>query len=294
MNRGRVNLSIFEHLYNQDRFLEAKDDYSSAKIIIIGAPMDFTVSFRPGTRFGPKKIREASYGLENYSVYADDSLENKMFFDAGDVDIPFGNVEKSLDIIGDVTKEFLDDGKIPLFLGGEHLISYPIIKKVVEKYPDLAIVHFDAHADLRDSYLGERLSHATVLRRVSEHVKDKQIYHFGIRSGVKQEFVYAKQHTHMFPIEVKTPFLRTLQDLKNRPIYITLDIDVVDPAFAPGTGTPEPGGCSSQEILEVVSHFKELNIVGFDLVEVSPANDLSERTSLLAAKILRELLIGLG
>ncbi|HHY41293.1 MAG TPA: agmatinase [Thermoanaerobacterales bacterium] len=287
-------LSIFEHLHNQDRFLEAKDDYKNSKIVIIGVPMDFTVSFRPGTRFGPKKIREVSYGLESYSVYADDSLEEKKFFDAGDVDIPFGNVAKSLELIEEVTEHCLNDNKIPLFLGGEHLVSYPIVKKVAEKYPELTVVHFDAHADLRDSFFGEKLSHATVLRRISEHVKDKHIYHFGIRSGVKEEFVYANEHTHMFPIEVKAPFLSVFQDLKDKPIYITLDIDVIDPAFAPGTGTPEPGGCSSQEILEVVSYFKELNIVGFDLVEVSPANDLSERTSLLAAKIVREFIIGLG
>ena len=132
------------------------------------------------------------------------------------------------------------------------------------------------------------------MRRISEHVNHKHIYHFGIRSGVKEEFEYAEQHTNMFPIEVKGPFMKVQEELKNKPVYITLDIDVIDPAFAPGTGTPEPGGCSSQEILEVITHFKELNIVGFDLVEVSPANDLSERTSLLAAKILRELIIGLG
>ncbi|WP_213974536.1 agmatinase [Tepidanaerobacter acetatoxydans] len=287
-------MEYFDYVRYQDRFLEAKDDYNNAKIIIIGAPMDFTVSFRPGTRFGPKKIREVSYGLESYSVYTDDSLEDKKFFDAGDADIPFGNVEKSLNILENITEKILEDEKIPLYLGGEHLISYPIIKKVAEKYPDLVVLHFDAHADLRDTYFGEKLSHATVLRRVSEHIKDKHIFHFGIRSGVREEFLYAQQHTHMHPIEVKTPFLNVLQDLKNRPIYITLDIDVVDPAFAPGTGTPEPGGCNSQEILEVVSHFKSLNVVGFDLVEVSPANDLSDRTSLLAAKILRELLIGLG
>lgn len=227
-------------------------------------------------------------------MYADDSLEEKKFFDAGDVDIPFGNVAKSLELIEEVTEHCLNDNKIPLFLGGEHLVSYPIVKKVAEKYPELTVVHFDAHADLRDSFFGEKLSHATVLRRISEHVKDKHIYHFGIRSGVKEEFVYANEHTHMFPIEVKAPFLSVFQDLKDKPIYITLDIDVIDPAFAPGTGTPEPGGCSSQEILEVVSYFKELNIVGFDLVEVSPANDLSERTSLLAAKIVREFIIGLG
>ncbi|MGB4131816.1 MAG: arginase family protein, partial [Tepidanaerobacteraceae bacterium] len=155
-------MNIFEHLHNQDRFMDAKDNYNSSKIVIIGVPMDFTVSFRPGTRFGPKKIREVSYGLESYSVYADDSLENKSFFDAGDLDIPFGNVEKSLEIIKDVTKQCLKDGKIPLFLGGEHLISYPIVKQVAEKYPDLTVLHFDAHADLRDSFFGEKLSHATV------------------------------------------------------------------------------------------------------------------------------------
>lgn len=287
-------MEYFDYVRYQDRFLEAKDDYNNAKIVIIGAPMDFTVSFRPGTRFGPKKIREVSYGLESYSIYTDDSLENKNFFDAGDADIPFGNVEKSLDILENITEKILEDEKIPLYLGGEHLISYPIIKKVAEKYPDLVVLHFDAHADLRDTYFGEKLSHATVLRRISEHIKDKHIFHFGIRSGVREEFLYAQQHTHMYPIEVKTPFLKALQDLRNQPIYITLDIDVVDPAFAPGTGTPEPGGCNSQEILEIVSYFKNLNVVGFDLVEVSPANDLSDRTSLLAAKILRELLIGLG
>ncbi|MDD4570698.1 MAG: agmatinase, partial [Tepidanaerobacteraceae bacterium] len=210
------------------------------------------------------------------------------------VDIPFGNVEKSLDIIGDVAKIILDDEKTPFFLGGEHLISYPIIKQVVRKIPDLVVLHFDAHADLRDSYLGEKLSHATVLRRISECIKDKHIYHFGIRSGIKEEFLYAKQHSHMHSIEVKVPFLKVLPELKNRPLYITLDIDVVDPAFAPGTGTPEPGGCSSKEILEVISRVKTLNVVGFDLVEVSPTNDFSEITSLLAAKIVREVLIALG
>lgn len=287
-------MNTFDYLSNQNTFLQAKTDYDQAKIIIVGAPMDFTVSFRPGTRFGPKKIREVSYGLEDYSIYADDSLKDKLFFDAGDVDIPFGNVEKSLKIIGDVARKILNDDKIPLFLGGEHLISYPIIKQVVNKYPDLVVLHFDAHADLRDSYSGERLSHATVMHRISENLKDKHIYHFGIRSGIKEEFLFAEKHTNMNIIEVKTPFNKVFNELKDRPLYITLDIDVVDPAFAPGTGTPEPGGCSSKEILEVVSKFKALNIVGFDLVEVSPANDLSERTSLLAAKIVREVLIGLG
>lgn len=282
-----------EHLMDQGKFLRAKPNYDTARAVMVGVPMDFTVSFRPGTRMGPRKIREVSYGLEDYSIYADDSLNNKDYFDAGDVDIPFGNVEKSLEIIEQVTAKLLDDNKIPVFLGGEHLISYPIIKQAAKKYKDLVVVHFDAHADLRDTFFGERLSHATVLRRVCEHLKDKHLYQFGIRSGIKEEFIFAKEHTRMHPINVKQPFMEALEELRQKPIYVTLDIDAIDPAFAPGTGTPEPGGCSAQDILDVVSSFKDLDIVGFDLVEVSPASDLSERTSLLAAKILREVLIAI-
>lgn len=282
-----------EHLIDQGKFLRAKQNYDTARVVIVGVPMDFTVSFRPGTRMGPRKIREVSYGLEDYSIYLDDTLNNKDYFDAGDVDIPFGNVEKSLEIIEQVTAKLLERNKIPVFLGGEHLISYPIIKQVAKKYEDLVVIHFDAHADLRDTFFGERLSHATVMRRVCEHIKDKHLYQFGIRSGIKEEFNFAKEHTCMYPINVKKPFMELLDKLKQRPVYVTLDIDAIDPAFAPGTGTPEPGGCNSQDILDVVSSFKELNIVGFDLVEVSPASDLSERTSLLAAKILREVLIAI-
>lgn len=278
----------------QDSFLQSKKDYSKSKGIIVGAPMDFTVSFRQGQRFGPKKIRELSYGLEEFSPYANDSLRDKMFFDAGDLDIPYGNVEKGLEIIGKTAKQLFADNKIPIFIGGEHLISYPIVKEAVKKHTELVILHFDAHADLRDTYMGEKLSHATVLRRISEKVKDKHIYQFGIRSGIEEEFSFAKKHCNLNPIEVKTPFIKVLWELQNRPIYVTLDIDVIDPAYAPGTGTPEPGGCSSKEILDVLLHFKKLNIVGIDLVEVSPTYDLSDRTSLLAAKILREIIIGIS
>jgi agmatinase len=187
----------------------------------------------------------------------------------------------------------LNDGKIPVFIGGEHLITYPIVRQVAKKYPELKVLQFDAHADLRDTFFDEKLSHATVMRRVCECIKERHLYQYGIRSGVKEEFEYAKGHTNMNLIDVKGPFLESLEQIKGYPVYITIDIDVVDPAFAPGTGTPEPGGCSSREILEVVSHFRQLNVVGFDIVEVSPLSDFSERTSLLAAKILREMLITL-
>ncbi|TYP59873.1 agmatinase [Thermosediminibacter litoriperuensis] len=281
----------FDKLLDQGKFLRSKENYEDSKAVIVGVPMDFTVSFRPGTRMAPRKIREVSYGLEDYSPYSDDSLNDKKYYDAGDLDIPFGNVGKSLEIIERTAAMILKDGKIPVFIGGEHLITYPVVKQVAKEYPELKVLQFDAHADLRDTFFDEKLSHATVMRRVCECIREKHLYQFGIRSGVKEEFTFAEQYTHMNLIDVKGPFLENLNELRGHPVYITIDIDVVDPAFAPGTGTPEPGGCTSKEILEVVSCFRELNIVGFDLVEVSPINDLSERTSLLAAKILRELLL---
>ncbi|SHM74606.1 agmatinase [Caldanaerovirga acetigignens] len=283
----------FSRLVNQGRFLQAKDDYDESRAVIIGVPMDFTVSFRPGTRMAPRKIREVSYGLEDFSPYLQDTLQNKSFYDAGDLDLPYGNVTKSLDIIEQAAEIILNDGKIPIFIGGEHLITYPIVRQVAKKYPELKVLHFDAHADLRDTFFDEKLSHATVMRRVCECIKERHLYQYGIRSGVKEEFEYAKGHTNMNLIDVKGPFSENLEQIKGYPVYITIDIDVVDPAFAPGTGTPEPGGCSSQDILEVVSHFRQFNVVGFDIVEVSPLSDFSERTSLLAAKILREVLISI-
>lgn len=279
------------NLVNQCRFLRAKDDYEQSRVVIVGAPLDQTTSFRPGTRMAPKRIRELSYGLEDYSPYLDDSLNNRVFHDAGDIEMPLGNLLKSLSLIEKVTGNIVEDGKVPLFIGGEHLITYPIVKQVATRYPQLKVVHFDAHADLRDSFFGEKLSHATVLRRVCECIKDRHLYQFGIRSGVKEEFDFARDHAKTFLYDVRESFLSVFEELKGFPIYVTFDIDVLDPAFAPGTGTPEPGGCTSKEVFEIIQRFKELDIVGFDLVEVSPITDLSERTSLLAAKIIREVLL---
>ncbi|MFN4190997.1 MAG: agmatinase [Pseudothermotoga sp.] len=284
----------FNGLVNQGMFLRSKNDYESSKVVILGAPLDQTTSFRPGTRMAPRRIRELSYGLEDYSPYLDLSLNDRYFCDIGDIEMPFGNPHKALDLIEKATKKIVEDEKIPLFIGGEHLITYPIVKQIAAKYPRLKVVHFDAHADLRDTFFGEKFSHATVLRRVCECIENKHLYQFGIRSGVKEEFEFAKSHTNTFPFKVRDPFMKALDELKGFPIYITFDIDVLDPAFAPGTGTPEPGGCNSQEIFEVIQRFGELHIVGFDLVEVSPMTDHSERTCILAAKIIREVLLSIG
>jgi agmatinase len=274
------------------KFMASCEDYKDAEIVLVGVPMDFTCSFRPGTRFGPQKIREVSIGIEEYSVYMDKDLSDSSFFDCGDLDMPFGNVEDSLKLIGDSAGEILNDGKFPIFVGGEHLISVPVIKEVHKKYDDdLVVLHFDAHADLREGYLGCPNSHASAIRRLIDFMPGKNIYQFGIRSGTREEFQFAKDNTNMFKFDVIEPLEEVIKTLGNRPVYVTLDIDVVDPAFANGTGTPEPGGITSREMLKAVGILKGLNIVGFDLVEVSPIFDQSDRTALLAAKIIRDIIL---
>ncbi len=274
------------------RFMGSVENYGDADIVIVGVPMDFTCSFRPGTRFGPQKIREVSIGIEEFSIYQKKSLEDCRYFDSGDLDLPFGDVDRSLEIIGHAASEILDDGKFPLFIGGEHLISVPLIEKVYEKYGDeLVVLHFDAHADLREGYIGFSKSHASAIRRLIDFMPAKNIYQFGIRSCTRDELEFAEANTNFFPFSVFEPLKNVVGEIGERPVHVTLDIDVVDPAFANGTGTPEPGGITSRELLEALMLLKSLNIKGFDIVEVSPALDLSDRTALLAAKIIREVIL---
>ena len=283
------------HLLDQyTGFIGSSSDYQSSQIVLVGAPMDFTVSFRPGTRQGPQSIRQVSIGLEEYSVMLDRDLTDYAYYDAGDIALPFGHVAGSLERIGQVVGHILKDDKFPLVLGGEHLISLPVIQQVAAKYPGLKLLHFDAHADLREDYMGQPLSHASVIRRAVDVVGGKNIYQFGIRSGTREEFAFAKQNTNMFVGKVLEPLKKVLPELAGHPVYITLDIDVVDPAYAPGTGTAEPGGCSSTEILEAIYAMKDLTVVGLDLVEISPVYDHSERTAILGSKLVRESILAFG
>lgn len=274
------------------RFMDSLDGYENASAVLVGVPMDFTCSFRPGTRFGPQKIREVSIGIEEYSIYCDRDLIDSSFYDCGDLDLPFGNVEGSLEIISAAAGEILRDSKFPIFVGGEHLISVPVIREVYKKYGDeLIVLHFDAHADLREGYIGCKNSHASAIRRLTDFMPGSNIYQFGIRSGTRDEFQYAKANTNLYALQVLEPLKKVIPLVCGRPVYITLDIDVVDPAYANGTGTPEPGGISSSELMEAVGLLGRLNVVGFDLVEVSPVYDSSDRTALLAAKVIREILL---
>lgn len=280
--------------YSGNVFIASSDDYGRAKAVIYGMPMDYTVSFRPGSRFGPGRIREASVGLEEYSPYLDRSLEDLVYFDAGDLMLPFGNAARSLDMIAEYVRGLLDDGKMPFGLGGEHLVSWPVIREVYARYPELAVIHIDAHADLREQYEGEPLSHSTPIRKAAELIGGRNIYQFGIRSGTREEFQYARENINFYPFDVLEPLKAALPELKGRPVYVTIDIDVLDPSAAPGTGTAEAGGITSRELLAAVHAIagSEARVVGADVVEVAPVYDSSEQTPIAAAKLVREMLLG--
>lgn len=274
-------------------FMGSIADWEAAKLILLGVPMDCTTSFRPGARFGPSKVREVSDGLEEYSFYLDRSLTDVAYYDAGDVPVVFGDVDTTLALIKRVITELVSLEKVPLLIGGEHLVSLPAIQALADQHGKLTVLHFDAHADLRDEYLGQRLSHATVMRRVTERIGPRNLYQFGIRSGTEKEFGFGYQHTRFYPDAVLEPLRDCLAELGQEPVYVTIDIDVVDPAFAPGTGAPEPVGCTSREIMEVVHLLGCLNVVGLDIVELSPSLDYGDTTAILVAKLVREALLSI-
>lgn len=271
-------------------FMGCDSEYGEASTVVFGAPFDSTTSFRPGARFASSVMRLESYGLETYSPYQDKSLEDISVFDGGDLELCFGNSEAALSQIERFTADILADKKIPCMIGGEHLVTLGAVKAVFKKYPDLNIIHFDAHADLRDEYLGEKLSHACVMRRVWEMTGDRKIYQFGIRSGDRSEFEWGKEHiiTRKFNFDTLDDVVK---ELARKPVYFSLDLDVLDPSVFSGTGTPEPGGVTFCELLDAVLKLRGLNIVGFDINELSPHYDQSGASTAAACKILREMLL---
>ena len=281
----------FDPAYSGNIFIGATQDFNNAQAVIYGMPMDWTVSFRSGTRLGPARIREVSLGLEEYSPYLDRELTDISYFDAGDIPLPFGNPKLSVDKIYEYVKGLYEAGKFPLGLGGEHLVSWGTIKAAAEKYPDLCVIHLDAHTDLRSDYEGEAYSHATVIKKACDIIGPDRVYQFGIRSGTKAEFDFAKANTHFYPFDVASPLETVLPELQGKPVYVTWDIDVMDPAYAPGTGTAEHGGINPREAFRAFELMSRLNVVGFDLVEVSPLIDPTEQTQILAAKLVREALL---
>ncbi|MDU1844868.1 MAG: agmatinase [Niallia nealsonii] len=285
----------FDESYSGNVFIKSFPNYEESQVVLYGMPMDWTVSFRPGSRFGPARIREVSVGLEEYSPYLDRELEEVKYFDAGDIPLPFGNPQRSLDMIEDFVGKVLGDNKFPLGMGGEHLVSWGVFQAMYKKYPDLAIIHMDAHTDLRDEYEGEPLSHSTPIKKVANLIGPKNVYSFGIRSGMKEEFQWAKEvGMHISKFEVLEPLKEILPTLAGRPVYVTIDIDVLDPAHAPGTGTVDAGGITSKELLASIHEIARSNVqvVGADLVEVAPIYDPSEQTANTASKLIREMILG--
>ncbi len=279
---------------NIETFIACDCEYADAKTVMFGAPFDSTTSFRPGTRFGPSAIRSESFGIETYSPYQNRDLEDICVFDSGDIELRIGDTDACLSQIEERAKTILDDGKRPMMIGGEHLVTLGVFRAIAERYPDVHIIHFDAHADLREDYLGVKHSHACVLRRCWDIIGDDRIHQFGIRSGERAEFEFAKTHTDMHPFSLED-VASVIKDLARKPVYFTLDLDVLDPSIFPGTGTPEAGGVSFEELRRAATQVcSSLNIVGCDVNELSPHYDHSGVSTAVACKIIREILLAMN
>jgi agmatinase len=279
---------------NVETFLCCDASYEDAQIVLYGAPFDSTTSYRPGSRFGSSSIRRESFGVESYSPYQDTDLLDCSIMDSGDIELSLGSSEMALEQITERAETILKDEKLPFLLGGEHLVTLGAFRAVVEKYPDVHVIHFDAHADLREDYLGVTLSHACVLRRCWELIGDGKIYQFGIRSGDREEFRWGKDHvnTNKFNFD---GLEETLKKLQGKPVYFTVDLDVLDPSVFPGTGTPEPGGVTFDALRQaVVAVCRTANVVGCDVNELSPHYDPSGISAMAACKIVREMLLALS
>ncbi len=279
---------------NIETFIGCDGTYEESRIVLFGAPFDSTTSFRPGARFGSSAMRHESFGLETYSPYQDKDLTDYAVFDSGDLELCFGSAEMALADIENRAAEILSDGKLPLLMGGEHLVTLGAVRAVAKHFPNLHIIHFDAHADLRNDYLGAQLSHACVIRRCHDLLGDGRIHQFCIRSGDREEFQFAKKHTNFHPFG-----FGGLEELVNQlvkdqaPVYLTIDLDCLDPSLFPGTGTPEAGGVTFPQLLDAIFMVCRTNVVAADVNELAPMLDTSGVSTATACKVLRELLLAL-
>ena len=265
-------------------FIGAIESYDKARIVMLGMPYDCTCSNRAGARFGPQGARLESLGIETYSVYFDSDMEDLAFYDAGDLEYPFGNAQKALDITEENVDSIYNDNKKLLGIGGEHLITLASVKSVLKKYPDLAVIQFDAHTDLREQYLGETLTHSGVMYKIAQLIGFENIAQIGLRSGEKQEFEIVKKYNTL----KNSP--NELDNFKNRPIFLTIDLDVLDPSLMSGVGTPEAGGMTYKELMDWILYLKDFNIVGADIMELAPDIDATKTSSATCCKLIREVL----
>ena len=287
-----TDLSIF----NNDGaiFMGAQRSLDHCKVSLLGVPYDGTCCFRPGARFGPSAVREDSYGIETYCPQLNLDLEDIKFADVGSLDVPLGDAKLTLDYIKDATDILLKNNLKPLIIGGEHSITSAVIKSIITNYPELIMIQLDAHADLRDEWLGSKFSHACTMKRCLDILPSKKIFQIGIRSGTKLEFIEMKKTKRLIPhyLGNEAKYLeKALKDFKGTPIYLTFDLDWFDPSIMPGTGTPEPGGYFWRDFEAIVEVLKSHNLIGADVVELSPKLDHSGISSILAAKVIRSLIM---
>lgn len=276
--------------FTETNYISANASFEKSRGGILGCPYDGSASFRPGARFGPSAIRRASWGIETFSPYFQRDLSQCSIHDMGDLELPLGEKKASLDLIRMALRKILSGKKFPILLGGDHLITLPIIEEIFPIYPRLHLLQIDAHADLREDYLGESLSHSTVMKRVIERLGEGRLFQIGIRSGVEEEFRFARKMKSIVSLD-SGALSSLIKRLRNQPVYITLDLDVIDPSLLPGVGTPEPGGLCFQEFISLLRTLQPLHVVGFDIVELTPDYDLTQISSITASVILREMIL---
>ncbi len=276
----------------RNHFMSADCDYAKSKAAIIGFPMDLTVTGRHGTGLAPAGIREASYLLETYSPYQGKDLCDLKLSDVGDIELPF-SINEAINVIERISNRIVQDNKMIISLGGEHLITLPIMKEIKRRYKDVAVIHIDAHLDMSENYLGIKLNHDTVMRRIAELIGMDNIYQAGQRSGSYEEWNLPKRAGFLYPFDL-SGIDKIVNSIGKRHVYITVDIDVLDPSVITATGTPEPNGISYAEFTDAIFKCSELNVVGFDLVELSPPIDISGNSNVTAAAIIKEMLLYFG
>ncbi len=265
----------------------ANAELSDARIVICGLPYDRTSSFIPGSRFGPQFIRLCSENIEDYSPYLEKSLSHLKVCDFGDISFTTKDwileAQQSLEKIMDKNKRFI-------FLGGEHTVTLPIIKEFKKVYTAFSVIQFDAHCDLRDEYCGERICHATVMRRVSELVGFNSIYQFGIRSGTQEEF---SLHKKIYKFDIRKQLSSVIDEIQE-PIYLSIDADVLNPGFVPAVSTPEPGGVTYWELIDSLLLLKDKKVIGADIVEYNPLAASPYASGSTVAELLREVILTVG
>jgi agmatinase len=271
-------------------YISASAPFEKSKGVILGCPYDGSASFRPGARFGPSAIRRASWGIETFSPYFQRDLSQCSIHDMGDLELPLGEKKISLGLIRNGLGKILSEKKFPILLGGDHLITLPTIEEILTIYPRLHLLQIDAHTDLREDYLGEPLSHSTVMRKVVDHLGEGRLFQIGIRSGTEEEFKLAKKMKSVVSLDPGS-LSSMMKRLRNQPVYITLDLDVIDPSLLPGVGTPEPGGLTFQEFVFLLKKLQALHVIGFDIVELTPDYDPTQVSSVTASVILREMIL---